>query len=242
MPSRSSGPASRARSSSNLNRRRVRFAPQSNRPNYALRRMVVLGLLALVLALIVWGIIAGLHWLTGASQQNPTPQSTQAPQSAPQTVSGHQIPAGGEATPDGILEADGTITVPSCLASDVTISLEPQTVAVGAGATLPVVVTNTGPMACVFAADQLHTIVKSGEDVYYNSGACETTEDSTPLLLSPSRQWTGSTTWDGRIYQECTPVDSDGDGQTNVADAGTYTVRVSVGSADTGATTALVVE
>lgn len=242
MPTRSSRSASSTRSSSNLNRRRVRSTSRPNEPNYVLRRIVVLGSLALILVLLVWGVIATIRWLFGESTEDSTVQSAQSAQSLPQQVSGHLIPPDGEATPDGILEADGTITVPPCFPSDVTISLEPQTVGVGAGVKLPLVVKNTGPMACLFAADQLHTVVTSGEDVYFNSGACNDKGDSTPLLLSPSRQWTGSTSWNGRVYQECTPIDSDGDGQANVADAGTYTVRVSIGNTDAGASTVLIVE
>lgn len=203
-----------------------------------------MGIFVLAVAMLVWGVSAvwGAFAGSGDNPQSQAPQSGDAAQSAPSRVSGHLIPPGGEATPDGIVNAQGEITVPQCLDSDLSMVMDAQVVAVDAGASLPLTVKNTGEMACYLDVASLRRIVTSGEQVYFHSGACQTQPEPHVLLLSPGSEWSGKAEWDGRVYQECTPIDSDGDGQADVAQAGTYVMRVNVGAGDQGSMTSFVLE
>lgn len=213
-------------------------------PNYRLRRTIVFGTAGLLLALLVWAIYGLVGALIGSdASQSADSAASDAPQSAqPQIVSGHPVPAGSKVTPDGFVDKEGNITIPHCLGNDITMSLDAHTVSVGAGVTMPVTISNAGSIACTLDASRIRTVVTSGDDTYYNSGACETTPSTGLLLLRPAKTWTGSVSWDGRVYDQCTAADSDGDGQFDVAPAGTYVVRVSLGESDQGATNTLTVQ
>lgn len=197
-----------------------------------------------MLALLVWAIYSLVSILVNSDgSQSSDMQASDVSQSAqPQLVSGHPVPAGAKVTPDGFVDQEGNVTIPNCLGNDLTMSLDAHTVSVGAGVTMPITISNSGSIACLVDASRIRTLVTSGDDIYFNSGACEESPSSGQLLLRPSKTWTGSVSWDGRVYDQCTALDSDGDGQFDVAPAGTYVVRVSLGESDQGATNTLTVQ
>ena len=69
-------------------------------------RRIITGLgLILILALIVWGIVAAVRAIAGAFSADSTPQSTPQPvvQSGALDASGYTLKGGQEATADGLL-------------------------------------------------------------------------------------------------------------------------------------------
>lgn len=222
-------------------------------PNYALRRLIVAAVLLAIVGLVVWAAVALTRVLTATStppHESDQPTSTantghsgaDATQSAPLVVAGHTPPPGGEVTKDGIVDAEGIITVPTCAERDVTISADSQRVGVGEGTTIPITVENTGGVACAFDASSIRTVITSGDDVYYDSAQCGGETTPRVLLMSAGQQWSGSASWDGRIYTGCAPVDTTGDGQPDVADAGAYQAKITVGDALKGTPVSLIVE
>lgn len=252
-------PPRRTSGSRPVNRRRSGNGGGSDHPNYALRRAIVLGLLLAVLAGIVWGVVALIRALTGtedspqslaqAQAQSEALAQSEAEQAVALQKAGITVPQGGSVTADGVLDSNDVITIPSCQDSALSVSLEPQTTTVGVGANVSLTVENTSPTACSFAPENIRRIVTSGDETYFDSAACAADqptsgeEEAPALLLLPvGKQWSAEQAWDGRMYQGCAPRDTDGDGQADIAPAGTYQMRVSLSGATSGQTTAIVVE
>ncbi len=71
--------------------------------------------------------------------------------------------------------------------------------------------------------------VTSGDQVYYESSACEGFDPgSGTLLLSRDYAWKGALTWNGRRHEGCAPLDSDGNGETDAASAGVYQILIAL--------------
>ena len=92
-------------------------------------RRIITGLgLILILALLVWGIVAMVRAIIGAVSADPTPQSSpQSVQSGAVDASGYTLKGGQEATADGLLTDGTTIDIPTCLDRDITVTAKAST-------------------------------------------------------------------------------------------------------------------
>ena len=200
-------------------------------------RRIITGLgLILILALIVWGIVAAVRAIAGAFTADPAPQS--APQSAVQSgaldASGYTLKGGQEATADGLLTDGTTIDIPSCLDRDITATATAS--ATSSGSAMPVTLTleNRGSVACSTSLSRFALQISTGDLQVYNSAKCgEDQQSSATLLLRPGATWSGALRWDGYVYTNgcTTPA-----GGASAASAGTYKVAVTMGTREVGST------
>ena len=200
-------------------------------------RRIITGLgLILILALIVWGIVAAVRAIAGAFTADPAPQST--PQSAVQSgaldASGYTLKGGQEATADGLLTDGTTIDIPACLDRDITATASAS--AISSGSAMPVTLTleNRGSVACSTSLSRFALQISTGDLQVYNSAKCgEDQQSSATLLLRPGATWSGALRWDGYVYTNgcTTPV-----GGASAASAGTYKVAVTMGTREVGST------
>lgn len=200
-------------------------------------RRIITGLgLILILALIVWGIVAAVRAIAGAFTADPAPQS--APQSAVQSgaldASGYTLKGGQEATADGLLTDGTTIDIPACLDRDITATATAS--ATSSGSAMPVTLTleNRGSVACSTSLSRFALQVSTGDLQVYNSAKCgEDQQSSATLLLRPGATWSGALRWDGYVYTNgcTTPA-----GGASAASAGTYKVAVTMGTREVGST------
>ena len=200
-------------------------------------RRIITGLgLILILALIVWGIVAAVRAIAGAFTADPAPQST--PQSAVQSgaldASGYTLKGGQEATADGLLTDGTTIDIPACLDRDITATARAS--AISSGSAMPVTLTleNRGSVACSTSLSRFALQISTGDLQVYNSAKCgEDQQSSATLLLRPGATWSGALRWDGYVYTNgcTTPA-----GGASAASAGTYKVAVTMGTREVGST------
>ena len=200
-------------------------------------RRIITGLgLILILALIVWGIVAAVRAIVGAFAADPAPQST--PQSAVQSgaldASGYTLKGGQEATADGLLTDGTTIDIPACLDRDITATARAS--AISSGSAMPVTLTleNRGSVACSTSLSRFALQISTGDLQVYNSAKCgEDQQSSATLLLRPGTTWSGALRWDGYVYTNgcTTPA-----GGASAASAGTYKVAVTMGTREVGST------
>ena len=200
-------------------------------------RRIITGLgLILILALIVWGIVAAVRAIAGAFAADPAPQST--PQSAVQSgaldASGYTLKGGQEATADGLLTDGTTIDIPACLDRDITATASAS--AISSGSAMPVTLTleNRGSVACSTSLSRFALQISTGDLQVYNSAKCsEDQQSSATLLLRPGATWSGALRWDGYVYTNgcTTPA-----GGASAASAGTYKVAVTMGTREVGST------
>ena len=200
-------------------------------------RRIITGLgLILILALIVWGIVAAVRAIVGAFTADPAPQST--PQSAVQSgaldASGYTLKGGQEATADGLLTDGTTIDIPACLDRDITATARAS--AISSGSAMPVTLTleNRGSVACSTSLSRFALQISTGDLQVYNSAKCgEDQQSSATLLLRPGSTWSGALRWDGYVYTNgcTTPA-----GGASAASAGTYKVAVTMGTREVGST------
>ena len=200
-------------------------------------RRIITGLgLILILALIVWGIVAAVRAIAGAFAADPAPQST--PQSAVQSgaldASGYTLKGGQEATADGLLTDGTTIDIPACLDRDITATARAS--AISSGSAMPVTLTleNRGSVACSTSLSRFALQISTGDLQVYNSAKCgEDQQSSATLLLRPGSTWSGALRWDGYVYTNgcTTPA-----GGASAASAGTYKVAVTMGTREVGST------
>ena len=200
-------------------------------------RRIITGLgLILILALIVWGIVAAVRAIAGAFAADPAPQST--PQSAVQSgaldASGYTLKGGQEATADGLLTDGTTIDIPACLDRDITATARAS--AISSGSAMPVTLTleNRGSVACSTSLSRFALQISTGDLQVYNSAKCgEDQQSSATLLLRQGSTWSGALRWDGYVYTNgcTTPA-----GGASAASAGTYKVAVTMGTREVGST------
>ena len=194
-------------------------------------RRIITGLgLILILALIVWGIVAAVRAIAGAFSAGPTPQST--PQSVVQSgaldTSGYTLKGGQEATADGLLTDGTTIDVPACLDRDITATAKASSVASGSAMPVTLTLENRGSVACSTSLTRFNLAVTTGDQQVYDSSRCaDSQQSSTTLLLRPGGTWSGALRWDGYVYANgCTAPA----GGASAAAAGTYKVAVTMGT------------
>ena len=204
-------------------------------------RRIITGLGLLIVAVVlVWGIIRlvgvvadmrdGTEAPAGESGAGQSDQSSGAAgddeQSGPGLANDRTDGSGGlssvvieDCSPDD-LEAQVTVDDPT---------------PVGDGTTAAVTLTGASPQDCTVPAGALGLRIVSGDQTVFDSSVCDEAEAVNPeLLLYRGEPWSGSVTWDGRVHDGCTPIDSDGDGSANVATAGTYRAQLLLDGAPLG--------
>ena len=190
-------------------------------------RRIVTGLgLILIVALIVWGVVAAVRAIAGAFSADPAPQS--APQSVVQSgaldASGYTLKGGQEATADGLLTDGTTIDIPACLDRDITATVNASPVASGSAMPVTLTLENRGSVACSTSLTRFNLAVTTGDHLVYDSSRCaERQQSSTTLLLRPGGTWSGALRWDGYVYTNGCTVPAGG---ASAAAAGTYKVAV----------------
>ncbi len=191
-------------------RGRPRAGSGDDRPNLWPRRILTTGALVLVVVLLIGGIWQIVRVIAGSS----SPSGAQPGAASPSSSS-----------------TSSAATIVDCNASNLTIqtTVDGKSGAVGSGAKFSVVVSHAaGQPDCSTAAGQIAIKVSSGDESIYESSACtEASPSATPLLFSGDESWTGSLSWDGGMYQGCTPIESNG--KTKVAHSGTYRVQTFLG-------------
>ena len=200
-------------------------------------RRIITGLgLILILALIVWGIVAAVRAIAGAFAADPAPQST--PQSAVQSgaldASGYTLKGGQEATADGLLTDGTTIDIPACLDRDITATASASVISSGSAMPVTLTLENRGSVACSTSLSRFALQISTGDLQVYNSAKCgEDQQSSATLLLRPGATWSGALRWDGYVYTNgcTTPA-----GGASAASAGTYKVAVTMGTREVGST------
>ncbi|MGO3797637.1 MAG: hypothetical protein ACTJGR_11045 [Pauljensenia sp.] len=177
-------------------------------------------------------LVAGLVHLVGAVTSSATAQSGPAQSGAVQsgdTQSGSARPGGGASDPTDLTDDDGSspVLISVCTAQDLTAALKLQgSPTVGSGATFGITLEGPSDRQCSTTFGQVTIRVVSGDQTLYDSAECDDRQSGeTPLLFTPGQEWSGTLSWDGRTYDGCTPVDTDGDGEAEVAGAGTYRVE-----------------
>lgn len=200
-------------------------------------RRIITGLgLILILALIVWGIVAAVRAIVGAFSSDPAPQST--PQSVVQSgaldASGYTLKGGQEATADGLLTDGTTIDIPACLDRDITATAKASSAASGSAVPVTLMLENRGSVACSTSLTRFNLAVTTGDHQVYDSSRCaDSQQSSTTLLLRPGGTWSGTLRWDGYVYANgCTAPA----GGASAAAAGTYKVAVTMGTREVGST------
>ena len=130
---------------------------------------------------------------------------------------------------------DGTtIDIPACPERDIAASATAESIR--SGSALPVALTleNRGNVACSTSLTRFSLRVTTGDQTVYNSASCaDSQQASTTLLLRPAASWTGSLTWDGRVYADgCTAPT----GGASPAPAGTYKLALVMDGREVGST------
>ena len=176
---------------------------------YWVRRAVALLALAVVI-LIIWLVIRGLT--SGGGEEDPAPTGTTSPDT---TTS---------AAPASTAQNDPSR---ACTGDDLTVSAvaSPENVNVGSMPAFEVRVEHTGALACSVStnAEGTSLVVRSGDDVYYDSAWCPDLPVFTDAdwVLQPGDREALQANWTGQRYdQSCTPGD--------VAPAGTFRAAVAV--------------
>ena len=189
-------------------------------------RRIITGLgLLLIVALLVWGIVALVRAVIAAVSPEPTSQSSaQSAQSDTVDSSGYTLARGQQATADGLLTDGTVIEIPACLDRDVTVSVAASEAASGSPMPVSVTLQNKGSVACSTSLSNYALLVSSGGHQVYDSARCTQDESSAmTLLVRPGGSWTGSLVWDGHVYVDgCTEPA----GGASVASTGTYKVTV----------------
>lgn len=152
---------------------------------YWVRRLVVLGVPLLVVALVVGFFARG----SGAGPEaGPTPSAERtAATTAPATTP--------PPSPTGPAKP-----VPDCADSGLSVAVEAKKDGFGAGEkpSFAVTLTNTGSKACVVDSDQVSrtAVVRSGDEVVWSEDPCVgKRQASRPLLLAPGQHDTSTFTW-----------------------------------------------
>lgn len=188
------------------------------------RRIITgVGLLVVVVALVLGvvrlvGMVGGSGSGAGAAgaAQSGTAQSGSA-------QSGEDLTPVVPDTDSNLSHVDIATCTPDHL--DAQVAVRGGDVAVGAGATVSVELTDSGHAQCSTDFGRVTLRVVSGDQTVYDSARCADRDtSSTPLLFAPGDSWKGTLSWDGGVFDGCTALKSGG--ARRVADAGTYRVQV----------------
>lgn len=192
-------------------------------------RRIITGLALLV---VLGLLVVGLVHLVGAVSSSASSGSGVAQSGGTQSGSGQSgsaHPGGGASDPTDLTDDDGSspVQITACTAQDMTVGVEVQgSPTVGSGATFGITLQGPSDQQCSTSFGRVTIRVLSGDQTLYDSADCADRQSGeSPLLFSPGQEWSGTLSWDGRTYDGCTPVDTDGDGEAQVAGSGTYRVK-----------------
>ena len=201
-------------------------------------RRIITGLgLILILALIVWGVVALVRAVIGVFTSDPVPQSsTQSVQSGTVDASGYTLKGGQEATADGLLTDGTAIEIPVCLDKDIAVTATASEASVGSPLYVSVTLENRGSVACSTSLSNYTLQVSTGGHQVYDSARCAADDESAKtLLLRPTGTWSGWLSWDGYVYADgCTSPA----GGAKAATVGTYKLAIQQGSREVGSAVA----
>lgn len=171
---------------------------------YWRRRLIVLGA-AIALVLLLWFLISATL-AGGEDEPDPAPGTSESPQAGAVDTSDPSRP---------------------CTADDVKVTsvATPDTVTVGSMPAFDVAVEHTGEYACSLSsnADGTALVVRSGNDVYFDSAWCTETPVFTDAdwVLQPGDREALQANWTGQRYSEsCEPGAN--------APAGTFKAAIAV--------------
>ena len=201
-------------------------------------RRIITGLgLILILALIVWGVVALVRAVIGVFTSDPVPQSsTQSVQSGTVDASGYTLKGGQEATADGLLTDGTAIEIPVCLDKDIAVTATASEASVGSPLYVSVTLENRGSVACSTSLSNYTLQVSTGGHQVYDSARCAADDESAKtLLLRPTGTWSSWLSWDGYVYADgCTSPA----GGAKAATVGTYKLAIQQGSREVGSAVA----
>ena len=137
-------------------------------------RRIITGLgLILILALIVWGVVALVRAVIGVFTSDPVPQSsTQSVQSGTVDASGYTLKGGQEVTADGLLTDGTAIEIPVCLDKDIAVTATASDASVGSPLYVSVTLENRGSVACSTSLSNYTLQVSTGGHQVYDSAPC----------------------------------------------------------------------
>ncbi|TRW44743.1 hypothetical protein FJ693_12200 [Georgenia yuyongxinii] len=161
-----------------------------------------------MLALVVWGVVAGIGALRGAANAAPV-----APSPATST---------------------GPVDPTECAPRDLQVELTPAVGGSGQPVTFAVGMVNEGEVACLVDAGRAALVltVTSGSDRVWSSGDCAAEPAERRLLLDAGDRAETTLTWSGA---RSAPGCAGGQGSSG---AGTYRVEATMGGALLGGATA----
>lgn len=218
-----------------MRQKRQRSLKGKKKPNYALRRALVAGVLLIIVALLVWSVSSVVSMLIVSSEptgdasvqsRSATPQSSQGKSDNVQSNSEFELQ--GESSGDGVILSDGTVSIPACDATMLRVQVDSTAVDLGSSVQVHYRLTNVGTHACHISTEDLSLNVKNGADSYFDRAQCADDSTGTRLLLTPKMSWTGVVSWNGAIHQGCEAIDTDNDGKADIAQAGTYSAVISL--------------
>ena len=138
-------------------------------------RRIITGLgLILVIALIVWGVVALVRAIVGTLTPDPVPQSApQSVQSGTVDASGYTLKGGQEVTADGLLTNGTSIEIPVCLEKDIAVTSQASAATAGSTMYVQVTLENRGAVACATSLSDYTLQVSTGGQQVYDSARCE---------------------------------------------------------------------
>ncbi|MGB8022352.1 MAG: hypothetical protein WCF04_14065 [Candidatus Nanopelagicales bacterium] len=197
-------------------------------PSTYWRRRAMVGVALLVFLLLLWWIIRALF---GSDSEAPTDGTTPSPDSsaaASSTPTPAASPSESAVAATTSSAGAGREAVARCADADIDVVLKAtsRSTATGAGMRVTLTVVNTGEDPCRrdVGAGANELLVTSGSQVIWSSDACQPGKGSDSVTLKPSKPWSTSASWPGKVTGRVCPADQP------VAKAGTYRVQGRNGS------------
>lgn len=183
---------------------------------YRRRRLVLLLGLAVIVALVVWLVIAQPWRGATVADERPSPApSTSSPAASPSPSATEPVAAATEPPTDAAPAPEATGTAKPCAAADVTVlaMTDAETYAAAQNPLLSISLTNNGATDCtinVGTTSQQFTIM-SGNDTWWRSTDCQTEPSDMIVTLAAGQTVTSATplTWDRTRSSVSTCADAD---------------------------------
>lgn len=184
-----------------------------------LRRIVSSLLLLVVLALLAWGIVAAVRYISNLFDQQGAAQSS--------------------------VDAAQSFSIPTCTVDDLEFSLQAASATASAGGKMDFTLTveNQTGTACRWETSRMRVEVTTGDLVVWQGTECDNSWQKT-LLLSNGQPWSAELTWNGLFYRECTVLTETVDGKETErwTTAGTYVAHLLVDEQEISSGASIVVE
>ncbi|MDM7830356.1 DUF4232 domain-containing protein [Cellulomonas edaphi] len=167
---------------------------------YRRRRLVVLGLPLLLVALVVWLVGRGSAGEPAAAATPTVAATGKAPASERRAAPTKEKPTKQKPTRPTPTATTPTVApnVPGCDSVDLDLSADAKSYSAGENPRLTMTVTNTGSAACLVDDGTAHAVlvITSGDDdVWSNQHCAAAGSRSHPLLLSAGKSATTDVTW-----------------------------------------------